>query len=266
MSMSNGYDVEFELAGTKLQSAMTSAGVLGWDTSDPSQSGAVLKLFCDEAQLPNTQAATGQIQGRHLGENQINYPYAKFYSDLSLSWMCDVNMTPHKFLTTWMHYIFSGGDDDMPKVTGRGKWTLTSVKNGTSNVPNRAVRLRYPAEYLAQLRITKTEKGPAAANQRSALGYILEDCYPYSIDSVPLSYGTSQITKVTANFYYAKHTVIFGDETKPYKHYPSNKKDNANEPSETVPKLDSGWTKQHYYDNMLVRNWEDSAHNSVSVN
>ena len=41
--------------------------------------------------------------------------------------------------------------------------------------------------------------------------YILEDIYPYSIDAVPMSYGTSQITKVTANFYYTKHTVVYND-------------------------------------------------------
>ena len=40
----------------------------------------------------------------------------------------------------------------------------------------------------------------------------MEECYPYSIDSVPLSYGTSQLTRVSANFYYAKHSVVFQDQ------------------------------------------------------
>ena len=40
----------------------------------------------------------------------------------------------------------------------------------------------------------------------------MEECYPYSIDSVPLSYGTSQLTRVSANFYYAKHSVVYQNQ------------------------------------------------------
>ena len=40
----------------------------------------------------------------------------------------------------------------------------------------------------------------------------MEECYPYSIDTVPLSYGTSQLTRVSANFYYAKHSVVYQNQ------------------------------------------------------
>ena len=229
MSFSNGYDVEFDFAQAGVAAEVR--GVVGAvNNSDPSNPGATIKLFCDEAQLPNTQAATGQMQGRYLGENQVNYPYAKFYSDLSLTWMCDANMTPLKFLTTWMHYIFGGGDDDSPqRLNSSGReignavdealgidtsMSLGKIKNKAKpREYNRGIRLNYPADYCGKLHITKTEKGPRAANERAPIMYILEDVFPYTIDSVPLSYGTSQVTKVTANFYYAKHTVVYLDET-----------------------------------------------------
>ena len=35
------------------------------------------------------------------------------------------------------------------------------------------------------------------------------DAYPYSIDTIPLAYGTSQLTKCTVNFYYKKHDIIY---------------------------------------------------------
>ncbi len=228
MSFSNGYDVQFDFAGAGV-GAEIRAAVGDVDNSLPSNPGATIKLFCDEAQLPNTQAATGQMQGRYLGENQINYPYAKFYSDLSLTWMCDANMTPLKFITTWMHYIFGGGDDDSPKrLDSSGKliedavsellginnsMSLSKIRTQSERDFNRGIRLNYPKEYCGKLSITKTEKGPRAPNERSPIMYILEDVFPYTIDSVPLSYGTSQVTKVTANFYYAKHTVVYLDET-----------------------------------------------------
>ena len=107
--MSNGYDVQFEITGS-LRNYLDEFGLGNLYTTDPSNLGGLVKLLCDEAQLPNIQAATGQLQGRYLGENQVNYPYARFFTDFSLSWMCDVNMTPLKFVTAWHNYIFDGGD------------------------------------------------------------------------------------------------------------------------------------------------------------
>ena len=34
-------------------------------------------FLCDEAQLPNVQAATGTLKGRYLGEGQVNYPHTQ---------------------------------------------------------------------------------------------------------------------------------------------------------------------------------------------
>ena len=214
MSMSNNYDVEFDFSGIRaLDVGEGEAGkttvlqTLSESVEPYSPETSTFKLLCDEAQLPNVQSATGQIQGRYLGENQVSYPYAKFYTDLSLGWMCDANMTPLKFLTAWHTFIFgySGGVNDAhDKIINAGK-----------GVPiNRAIRLNYPDTYLAKCRITKTEKSAFAPNGRGSMMYILEDIYPYSIDAVPMSYGTSQVTKVTANFYYSKHTVVYNDVRK----------------------------------------------------
>ena len=43
--------------------------------------------FCDEANLPASNAATGQITGRYLGEGSVSYPHTKMYTDFSLSWI-----------------------------------------------------------------------------------------------------------------------------------------------------------------------------------
>lgn len=217
MSMTNGYDVEFELPPELKTEVTNSIGNI-YAAADGSDPAGVIKLLCDEAQLPNIQAATGQMNGRYLGENQLSYPYAKFYSDISLSWMCDANMMPLKFLTIWHHWIFGafekGPNRDSPKQldSAPSNRILTEIKQEPDYLVNRAVRLKYPKEYLGKIRITKTERGPFAPNQRTPISYILQDAYPYSIDAIPLSYGTSQITRVTANFYYAKHTVVFRNE------------------------------------------------------
>ena len=208
--MSNGYDVQFEITGS-LRNYLDEFSLGNLYTTDPSNLGGLVKLLCDEAQLPNTQAATGQLQGRYLGENQVNYPYARFFTDFSLSWMCDVNMTPLKFITGWHNFIFNGGEENSPVIEDKG--TLTGIKTSLPRAYNRAIRLKYPSKYAATVRITKTDQGPQAPNQRTGISYIMEECYPYSIDTVPLSYGTSQLTRVSANFYYAKHSVVYQDQT-----------------------------------------------------
>lgn len=208
--MSNGYDVQFEITGS-LRNYLDEFALGNLYTTDPSNLGGLVKLMCDEAQLPNTQAATGQLQGRYLGENQVSYPYARFFTDFSLSWMCDVNMSPLKFVTAWHNFIFDGGArENGPIKNNTG--SLMGIKGENPRLFNRAIRLKYPNKYAATVRITKTDQGPQAPNQRAGISYIMEECYPYSIDSVPLSYGTSQLTRVSANFYYAKHSVVYQNQ------------------------------------------------------
>ena len=120
MSFSNGYDVQFEFSSSGADDFISylkmQTGIQSLFSSNATDPAATIKVFCDEAQLPNTQSATGQLQGRYLGENQINYPYAKFYTDLSLGWMCDVNMTPLKFITGWHNFILDGGEENLSLI------------------------------------------------------------------------------------------------------------------------------------------------------
>lgn len=217
--MSNGYEVQFDLSSTgELNDLIKKyAGDVASDSAG--DKGFLVKYLCDEAQLPNVQAMTGQINGRHLGEGQINYAHTKLYSDFSLSWMCDANMTPLKFLTMWHSYIFNGEDPEIPVGDLAGNRFETfkndSLSKTTKDRPfNRSIRLKFPDQYMAKAVISKTERGKNAANSRSSVIYVMEDCYPYAVDAVPLSYGASQVTKVTANFYYAKHNVFFNDISK----------------------------------------------------
>jgi hypothetical protein len=220
MSMTNGYDIEFGLNGAnKAQLLETIKRAVGGDPtkdSDPSSPGYLIKHLCDEAQLPNVQSATGQITGVIMGEGGISYPHTKLYSDFSLSWMCDANMTPLKFLTAWYDFIFGGYSSDQASSNTSGAVNLEKIKSIPAKPIDRAVRLNFPANYLCDVRITKTEKGKNAPNSRAPISYLIQDCYPYSIDAIPLSYGSSQITKVSANFYYRKHTIVYNNISNGY--------------------------------------------------
>lgn len=148
--------------------------------------GDRILLMCDEATLPGVQSATGNVS-RYAGANPIYYPTNTMYNDIQLSFMCDAEMQALNFLNDWYARIYS--------VEGTGK--------------NKNYRLNYPNEYQCRMIIKKHERNRSSEIGETAATYTLNDAWPYSIDSVPLSYGSSQLVKVTANFYYANWDVEF---------------------------------------------------------
>ena len=143
----------------------------------------IVEFFCDEAQLPNINTATGSINGLYTGLGNVDYPHTKVFTELQLGFMLDANLTVLKFLNDWYGKIYS--------------------EVGTDE--NRVVRLNYKKDYAATIKITKSEIGPGSTTQRKPITYVLEQAYPYAIDAVPLQFGSSQITKVTAQFKYQRH-------------------------------------------------------------
>jgi len=211
MSMTTAFDVEFDfsknvpkLDGSGTTARATPSFVTSYYANDNRD---VVKMLCDEAQLPNVQSATAQITGRYLGEGPISYPHTRIYTDLSLGFLLDADLTALKFLTSWYDYIFQ---DDHSEADYNYTNTLENASSRSPRPERRTNRIRYMDDYSCTLKIIKTEVNSKAANGRAPIVYLLENCYPYSIDAVPLSYGSSQITRVTANFYYTRHTVAYG--------------------------------------------------------
>lgn len=193
MSMTTMYEVTFEFpAGadelkSKLQAAVGSrtAGALSGD--------GIITLMCNEAQLPNISSLTGQTNGVIMGEGQVNYAYGRLYSDISLGWQCDKNMTPLRFLQVWHDYIYTD-----ERVGGGTLVSQASVKQPS--------RVRYPDEYQAEIVITKLSQGNKTTDLKP-MKYRLLRAFPFSIDATPLSYGSSQIVNASASFYYSRYFI-----------------------------------------------------------
>ena len=190
MSLSNSFKVEIKGSGM--------SGLA--DNNNYGQSGEPFFSFlCDEAQLPNVQASSGTLKGRYLGEGQINYAHTRVFTEFQLGFQCDASMTPLKYLNEWFGQIFK----ELPKSAGDGrKFTA-----------NRSNRLSYPSDYCRDIYITKTEIGGAGAVGRESLCYVMERAWPFAVDAVPLQFGTGQLTKVTAQFYYTRHHILNKDLT-----------------------------------------------------
>ena len=166
----------------------------------------IVHMMCDEAQLPNVQTATGQISGRYLGEQAVQYPHSRLFTDVGLGFLCDAKLIPLKFWTYWYNWMF--GDDRV-----KSKNELYSSKDAIPLKRTRSNRLKYQDDYAATVRIIKTEPNDISSNGRAPISYILENAYPYAVDAVPLSYGSSQLTRVNVSLHYSRHTVVYGDNT-----------------------------------------------------
>tara|TARA_B100000427_G_scaffold63931_1_gene50593 strand:+ start:3857 stop:4627 length:771 start_codon:yes stop_codon:yes gene_type:complete len=213
MAMSNGYAIKFDFGPKQSELKSHIDGIL--------PNADIYEGFCDEASLPPSQAATGQTTGKYLGEGQVSYPHTKMYTDFQLGWMCDANMEPYKFLQAWWSYIFSEVDangigyDTGGYFPSRKGLNYEAAMGVNAKVRNRTTRMRFPEAYHATIRVGKVEKGPTGDTSRISMVHVLQDAYPYSVETVPLSFGGSTLVKATGNFYYSKHYVLFNDNSTP---------------------------------------------------
>ena len=198
MAKSTGFAVKFTMP-TPLKDHLGTCGI-DVDTQP------LFEMFCDEAALPPSQAQTGQLNGRYQGEGSISYAHTKMYTDLSLSWMADANMEPYKFVQAWWQFIFGEYDATGNLYDADGYYDGENDKDY-----NRPTRLRFPNEYTTKIEIIKAERGPTSEVGRVSQSHIIQEAYPYSVDSVPLSFGMDSLVKVTANFHYTKHYVKYSD-------------------------------------------------------
>ena len=165
----------------------------------------IFEFLCDEAQLPNIQAATGTIEGRYTGEGQVNYPHTRVFTEVQLGFQCDANMTPLKYLNNWYGQIFGE-----PAI--EDGQTLDGISS-TPRTANRTNKLQLPKSYCRTVKITKTEIGPESAPLRPSVSYLLERAWPFAIDAVPLQFGSTLLTKVTCQLYYTRHTILHNNIT-----------------------------------------------------
>ena len=162
--------------------------------SPPTGFDELLELFCDEAQLPNMNTAEGTMNGLYLGSGQLKYPTTRIFTELQLGFSLTSNLEILKYLNSWHDYIF--GEEINP---------------ANPKLQNRNIKLAYMDDYVCDILISKTESGPKSTTQRRPITYVIERAYPYAIDAVPLQYGSTQITKVTAQFSYMRHYTIMED-------------------------------------------------------
>lgn len=156
----------------------------------------LLTLSCSEASLPGSNLTTHEINNDFHGVTE-RHAYRRVYDDrMDLTFYVDSEeYYTLRFFEIWMKFIANESQ--------------ASVEGGVGvNAREYAYRMKYPDEYMGSFRVVKFEKskgGSRLAQREYTLTYNFIGAFPISITSIPLSYDSSDLLKVTVSMTYLRY-------------------------------------------------------------
>lgn len=147
-------------------------------------------LLCSSASLPTSSLGTKLIDGNYTGI-QENFATYRAYSDITLEFYVDSNYKSLIFLETWIEFISSGSHNNINGVTAAVR----------QSVDGYFIRMQYPDYYKSNTtRIIKFDR-----DYKREIEYQFIGLFPYAISQIPVSYGASEVLKVSASFKYDRY-------------------------------------------------------------
>ena len=142
-------------------------------------------ILCSDASLPTSSYATAEVKDNFMGIPQ-QFAHTRIYTDIDFTFYVDEKYTLLKIFEGWMEYISSGANTFMEQQT-----------------KSFYRRMRYPDSYKCNtLYINKFEK-----DYKRTMRYQFINAFPKAMSSVPVSYGSAEILKVTVSFNYDRYIV-----------------------------------------------------------
>jgi hypothetical protein len=142
-----------------------------------------LTISCSEASLPGSSLMTHELNNDFTGVTQ-KHVHRRMYDDrASFTFYVDQNYAQIRVFEVWMRYIageqIALGED-------------TTI----------AYRMQFPKYYKSSLYVTKFERD---INQGTFIPYTFVNAFPIQIDSMPVSYDSSQLLKCIVAFSYDRY-------------------------------------------------------------
>ena len=138
-------------------------------------------LLCSSASIPGSSLATADINGNFMGM-QEKMAHTRIFTEMQLEFYVDSDYRMIKFLEHWMEFITDGSEVNQTEKTYY-------------------YRMRFPDQYKCdKTKITKFDR-----NGDKELEYTFIGLFPKNLTSIPVSYGTSDILKVSASFEYERY-------------------------------------------------------------
>lgn len=164
------------------------AGFLG--ASYNTQNQELIQLSCSEASLPGSSIATNEINNDYTGVTE-RHAYRRLYDDRAdFTFYVDAEYRIIDFFENWISYVVNEND-------------LKAQEQPTYNY-----RVNFPNDYKTEnLYITKFERDYNRKDSGKALTYKFINAYPISINSMPVSYDSSQLLKCNVSFTYSRYVI-----------------------------------------------------------
>jgi hypothetical protein len=165
--------------GTFIQQLLDQEGV------DFKSFGTTLGLMCSDASLPSSTYATAEVKDNFMGVTQ-EFAHTRIYTDIDFTFYIDHDYQVLKFFEFWMNFVSGGG----PAQTAE----LNSFR-----------RFNYPKYYKnSQFYIKKFERDYLLGG-KSSINYQFINAFPKSVTSIPVSYGPTDLMKITVTMNYDRY-------------------------------------------------------------
>ena len=175
LAQTSHYQVMFGGIGGSLLGYLNARGV---DTRFITENAG---LLCSSASIPGSSLATADINGNFMGV-QEKMAHTRIFTQIQLEFYVDSDYRMMKFLEHWMEFIGNGSVQD-PTDTQYG------------------YRMNFPDEYKSNsTKIIKFDR-----DYLRELEYNFIGLFPINLSSIPVSYESSQILKVSASFNYERY-------------------------------------------------------------
>jgi hypothetical protein len=211
-ALTSSYDCWFFPPGSSGTSGTPATFVLNWATAKgaalTNEKREILSLSCSEASLPGSSLATHEITGDYTGVTQ-KHAYRRLYDDRAdFTFYVDSEHYQIHFFESWISYIV--GETITPTSTQPGLF------NSDYNY-----RVNYPNDYRGSIIVNKYEKDygrntsinnlvPASKKYTQ---YTLFEAFPISINSMPVSYDSSDVLKCTVSFAFSRYVITKQDHS-----------------------------------------------------
>lgn len=154
-----------------------------------------LSIPCTEASLPGSSIATNEIVDDHTGVTD-RHAYRRLYDDrITLSFYVDAEKYyTIKFFESWMAAIVN-------EQSNQGRSNSFGSRNYN-------YRVNFPAYYYATafniIKFEKNYQSPTGELGQS-IQYDFIHAFPVNLDSMPVSYESSQLLKCSVSFSYSRY-------------------------------------------------------------
>lgn len=158
-------------------------------------SSELLLISCSEASLPGSSLTTQELNDDHTGITQ-RHAYRRLYDDrIDFTFYVNQTYDQIRFFERWMQFI--------------------SGEQISTNEKEYFVRFRFPETYKTTIFVDKFERNAQRRSGKNVatngsytgdkLSYEFINAFPISINSMPISYESSQLLKCTVSFSYDRY-------------------------------------------------------------